>query len=511
MTSNNKIKFSILIPTKDRLNLLKEAVNSILSQSYSNWELIIVDNCSRDNVEDYIISLKDERIVYYIQPNPVSVTENWNTANDLATGDYMIMLGDDDALVPDALETLEKKIIIDAPQIISFMAYLYLQPNVDTYNPLGDVNLENPFSVISPFSVINFTEEQSLSLEWRKNVIDKCFSFERAIGYNMQYYCYSKEMVQILEQYGKFYEPPYPDYYTTSMCMLLAEKFVYIPKALAIIGITPKSYGYYYINNIEKEGMKFHKEADYRLYAPLTVQNKLCSVDEMDTAAFVTFTCVSEKTKMVRTSLNGYYKAVIRKEIQYHNIKEIYDLISVEMKQNVSNKEYEELLEYARECEGEIPVHNGCSDNIVCFSTVSELLDNLQVVERVVKERYDGHYPDICQWLNKFSFDELHSYIRDRRLWIWGAYRRSFFLAQKMQWEGFHVEGYIDKAYGEKEYMEKRVVRIEDIIDSNKQIFIMIPLMRMHNDIIEVLNQYGYELKRDFIYLGYENEKGHDE
>lgn len=502
MINNNKIKFSILIPTKDRLNLLKEAINSILSQSYSNWELIIADNCSQDNVEDYIISLRDERVVYYRQPKPVSVTENWNAANDAATGDYMIMLGDDDALVPEALEILEKKIIIYAPQILSFMAYQYVQPNVDTCNPLGDVNLVNPFSMI------NFTEEQSLSLEWRKNVIDMCFSFERTIGYNMQYYCYSTEMVKVLEQYGKFYEPPYPDYYTTSMCMLLAEKFVYIPKTLAIIGITPKSYGYYYINNIEKEGMKFHKEADYRLYAPLIVQNKLCSVDEMDTAAFVTFTCVSEKTKMVRTSLNGYYKAVIRKESQYHNIKEIYDLIYAEMKQNVSNKEYEKLLDYARECKEEIPANNECNDNKVCFSTISELLDNLQGVERVIKEGYDSNYPDICRWLNNFSFDELHSYIRGRRLWIWGAYHRSFFLTQKMQWEGFHVEGYIDKAYAEKEYMGKRVIRIEDIIDSNKQVFIMVPLTQVHNDIVEILNRYGYELKKDYIYFGLENKRG---
>lgn len=42
------IKFSVLIPTRDRLDLLKEAIDSVRNQSYHNWELIVSDNCSED-------------------------------------------------------------------------------------------------------------------------------------------------------------------------------------------------------------------------------------------------------------------------------------------------------------------------------------------------------------------------------------------------------------------------------------------------------------------------------
>jgi len=499
----DKIKFSILIPTKDRLELLKEAVSSVLNQSYNCWELVISDNCSSDDIEEYIVSLHDERIVYYRQPEPVSVTDNWNTANDMASGEYMIMLGDDDALLPNALEELAKRILDEYPQVICFMVYQYLQPNVDPDNSFGDVDLA------TPFSLVNFAEAQILTGEWRKKVIEECFMFERGIGYNMQFYCYSKEIVKILNKYGRFYEPPYPDYYTTSMCMLLAETFVYIPKILVIIGITPKSYGYYYRNNIEKEGMKFHKDENYRLHAPVSVWNKLCSVDEMDTAAFVTFTRVSEKIKVIHSSLIGYYKSVIKREIQYCNINELYDLIYNEMKQNINDKEYAELLKYAQECKKNSLFNGEYNEEKLCFSTVSELLNNLLMVEKTVKARYDRRYPDISAWINEISLDRLRSYIGGRNLWIWGAYDRSVFLAQKMQWEGFYVEGYIDKTYEEKAYMGKRVFRIEDVIESDA--YIMIPLIHRYDDITGILNQYGYEPNKDFVYFAYGSRKENDE
>lgn len=50
------IKFSVLIPTRDRLDLLKEAIDSVRNQSYHNWELIVSDNCSDDDVEGYVRS-----------------------------------------------------------------------------------------------------------------------------------------------------------------------------------------------------------------------------------------------------------------------------------------------------------------------------------------------------------------------------------------------------------------------------------------------------------------------
>lgn len=504
------IKFSVLIPTRNRLDLLKEAIASVRNQSYDNWELIVSDNCSDDDVEGYVYLLGDDRIVYYRQPAPVSVTDNWNTANDMATGDYMIMLGDDDALVPDALEILEKRIADGHPQVISFMAYLYLQPNVDPHEKTGDVNL------INPFSMVNLMEGQILSLDWRRRTIKKCFSFERVIGYNMQFYCYSKEMVKILQEYGKFYEPPYPDYYTTSMCMLLAESFVYIPKALAVIGITPKSYGYYYRNNIEKEGMTFHKEEDYRLYAPLSVCEKLCSVDELDTAAFATFALVSERTGIVPVSLEGYYGAVIKRELQCNgNLDETMQLIGSEMSFHVSEESRKKLEMYAQRLwKGMNKGDDGVElKGHFCFTNIAQVLLHIGEIEEAVQEQLkemeeaqrqlEELFPDIKDWMKESVIKNLHKYSRGREVLIWGAYPRGDYLRQELERAGFEVKGFIDKTFEEVVYGCKRVFRPEDVINTQKQEYLLIPLLHEYPEIIMYLNSHGYQQEQDYLYIGF--------
>ena len=53
---------SIVLPTYNHANLIGEAISSVINQTYSNWELIIVDNNSVDNTSEVISEFKDERI-----------------------------------------------------------------------------------------------------------------------------------------------------------------------------------------------------------------------------------------------------------------------------------------------------------------------------------------------------------------------------------------------------------------------------------------------------------------
>lgn len=97
--------FSIITATYNRAYLLPRAVNSVLNQTYQNFELIIVDDGSTDNTENVCRSFSDHRIRYHKQTPNRGVLAARNKAFDLATGDYVAILDDDDELVPQALET----------------------------------------------------------------------------------------------------------------------------------------------------------------------------------------------------------------------------------------------------------------------------------------------------------------------------------------------------------------------------------------------------------------------
>ena len=101
----NPIKFSITIPAY-KGNFLSEAIKSILEQTYNNFELIIVDDCSPENLKFIVDQYQDSRIQYYRNAQNCGakdVVDNWNICLSYCTGDYVICMGDDDLLMPNTL------------------------------------------------------------------------------------------------------------------------------------------------------------------------------------------------------------------------------------------------------------------------------------------------------------------------------------------------------------------------------------------------------------------------
>ena len=90
------------MPTYDRFELLKEAVQSILSQTYDNWELIIKDADISGEYAEYFTKL-DNRIIY-MYGRDKGITDAVIRASKIANGDVILWFNDDDLLLPDTLE-----------------------------------------------------------------------------------------------------------------------------------------------------------------------------------------------------------------------------------------------------------------------------------------------------------------------------------------------------------------------------------------------------------------------
>ena len=96
---------SVCIPTYNRAHMLKECIQSVLTQSMSNFELIISDNASQDSTESVVKSLPDVRIKYYKNNINIGARENWQQCLVLSQGDYITIIPDDDMMLPDSLES----------------------------------------------------------------------------------------------------------------------------------------------------------------------------------------------------------------------------------------------------------------------------------------------------------------------------------------------------------------------------------------------------------------------
>lgn len=103
--SKKSPQVSVLMPIyKTPEKYLQEAVESILNQTFTDFELLILDDCPEQPCEDIIKSYKDERIKYIKNPHNIGISAARNALIDMAQGKYLAILDHDDVALPKRLE-----------------------------------------------------------------------------------------------------------------------------------------------------------------------------------------------------------------------------------------------------------------------------------------------------------------------------------------------------------------------------------------------------------------------
>ncbi len=114
----NSPYFSVIIPTYNRESFLFLATNSVLNQSFQDFELIIVDDGSTDNTKELLKSLKDPRIKIFYQDNK-GVSSARNKGISESFGEFICFLDSDDQFNNSKLEKA-KEVIDKNPDIKVF-------------------------------------------------------------------------------------------------------------------------------------------------------------------------------------------------------------------------------------------------------------------------------------------------------------------------------------------------------------------------------------------------------
>jgi glycosyltransferase involved in cell wall biosynthesis len=100
------VKFSIILPVKNGGEYVKECVQSILSQSYGDFNLHILENCSTDGTAEWLQTLKDKRIVIIPSKKSLSIEDNWARILSIQKNEFMTIIGHDDIFDANYLQVM---------------------------------------------------------------------------------------------------------------------------------------------------------------------------------------------------------------------------------------------------------------------------------------------------------------------------------------------------------------------------------------------------------------------
>lgn len=245
------MRFSILLPTRNGVNFLDNCIRSILEQDYDDFELVISDNANEDGTDAIIKQFStDTRLKVVRNDVPVSVTDNWNNAYRASCGDYILMMGDDDYLLPGYFVHMEK--ILDKygqPDCVVHNAYSYVAPssiddNVESFYAEQHFNFGD-----------NLTTERSLEASEQFEIVRDMFRFKVRIPLNMQTTLIKRRAADSVR--GGVFQPPFPDHYALNSLLLTSRKWVFSPEKFLVVGVSPKSFGHYVYSNQQGKGLAY--------------------------------------------------------------------------------------------------------------------------------------------------------------------------------------------------------------------------------------------------------------
>lgn len=146
-TKNNTALVSVVLPAYNAERFLREAIDSVLNQTYPNFELIIINDGSTDHTEEIILSYSDSRIKYVRNEQNLKLIKTLNKGVGLAQGKYIARMDADDISLPERFE--------------EEVRYLEEHPDVDIVSCFPyDIDLQG--KVLGKSSYFSATRAQSL-------------------------------------------------------------------------------------------------------------------------------------------------------------------------------------------------------------------------------------------------------------------------------------------------------------------------------------------------------------
>lgn len=229
--------FSVIVPTRNRSVYLRSAIQTVLCQSFDDFELIISDNSDDDKTYNVVKSFTDKRIKYYRTDKVLLMADNFEFALTKAVGEYVTYFGDDDGLLPWSLKDAHELIQKEDADAVSSRLLLYNWNDLQYH--------ANQIEIYSNLTEIHYCD---------KNIITEVLYGESTFqDLPMIYYSFiSRELIEKAKSYlGRLFIAAAPDIISGLIFGYLANKYIIINKPLFIGGSSGQSTGVNTVHNIK--------------------------------------------------------------------------------------------------------------------------------------------------------------------------------------------------------------------------------------------------------------------
>jgi glycosyltransferase involved in cell wall biosynthesis len=244
------MRFTVLIPTRDGGHLLETSLRSALDQGHDDLEVVVADNANTDGTQEILEKFRDDpRLRVVRSERKLTHAQNWQRALDHSSGDYVVLLQDDELLLPGYFETCEGLLReFNDPDCLSCSGYYFLWPEAanSTFGQYRD-----PAYPDHPL-----TGELELTPEIRHATLKRMFGglgFDFGVPHQIRTLM-SRQAIDRLPV--DLFAPPFPDLSAQVSLLVTAGPWYVVPAKLVVIGAAEKSFWTMYFGGDREAGAR---------------------------------------------------------------------------------------------------------------------------------------------------------------------------------------------------------------------------------------------------------------
>lgn len=256
---NNQPLLSLIIPTRERARTLPFTLTTALEQVSTDFEVIVSDNASTDNTRAVVEGIDDARLRYFNTGKRLSMCGNYEFALEKACGKYVVIIGDDDAVIPGALDYLLSCLrATPEPTIHMWPLHIYDWP-VD--------GRPAQVAYLAPIQ-----SQSELDLKAKARLVNKLGAwkyYELPSPYHSAIPKYILDSIR--ERTGRVFHSTQPDVFTAMAIPVFADRAVNLGRTITLNGRSAQSNGLGFVkrsalSNIERFIQEY---GDYKFYPTL--------------------------------------------------------------------------------------------------------------------------------------------------------------------------------------------------------------------------------------------------